>query len=86
MGDFTFEIVEDFGILSENDKGYKRKLTKVKWNRREAKYDIRDWSPDNKKMSKGLTFTENELLELGKLIDEIFNVNKFEETKEKLPF
>ena len=36
-------------------------MTSVSWNERDAKYDIRDWSPDYTKMGKGLTFTVEEL-------------------------
>lgn len=36
----------------------------ISWNGREPKVDVRDWSPDHTKMSKGLTFTKEELVEL----------------------
>lgn len=68
MSDFTFEIVEHIGVLSENEKGWKKALNKVSWNGREAKYDIRDWSPDETKMGKGITFTEEEIELLKQLL------------------
>ncbi|MBG9978085.1 YdbC family protein [Ruoffia tabacinasalis] len=61
MADFKFEIIEHYGQLSENAKGWSKELTKVSWNEREPKFDIRDWSPDYDKMGKGLTLTEEEL-------------------------
>lgn len=61
MAEFKFEITEQYGQLSTNAKGWSRELTKVSWNDREPKFDIRDWSPEYDKMSKGLTFTEEEL-------------------------
>lgn len=64
MAEFKFEITEHFGQLSENAKGWTKELTKVSWNDREAKYDIRDWSPEYDKMGKGLTFTDEELRQL----------------------
>ncbi len=70
MSDFKYEITERIGVLSENDKGWKKCLNKVSWNGREPKYDIRDWAPDEEKMAKGLTFTEEEMQELKKLINE----------------
>lgn len=68
MSDFKYEIVEHIGILSENEKGWKKALNKVSWNGRDAKYDIRDWSPDEAKMGKGITLSEEEMEELKKLL------------------
>lgn len=61
MADFKFEIQEHLAQLSTNAKGWSKELTSVSWNEREAKYDIREWSEDYSKMSKGLTFTSEEL-------------------------
>lgn len=61
MADFKFEIQEHLAQLSTSPKGWSKELTSVSWNEREAKYDIREWSPDYTKMGKGLTFTAEEL-------------------------
>lgn len=61
MAEFKFEIQEHLAQLSTNPKSWSKELTKVSWNEREPKYDIRDWSPDYTKMGKGLTFTVEEL-------------------------
>lgn len=61
MADFKFEIQEHLAQLSTSPKGWSKELTSVSWNEREAKYDIREWSPDYTKMGKGLTFTSEEL-------------------------
>lgn len=61
MADFKFEIQEHLAQLSNNPKGWSKELTSVSWNEREAKYDIREWSPDYERMGKGLTFTDDEL-------------------------
>ncbi|WP_099203236.1 YdbC family protein [Miniphocaeibacter massiliensis] len=61
MSEFKFEIVENIGILSENAKGWRKELNLVSWSEREAKYDIREWNPDHTRMSKGVTFTEDEM-------------------------
>ena len=60
MAEFTYEIVENLGVLSEKPNGWRKEVNFVSWNEREAKLDIRDWSPDHKRMSKGVTFTEEE--------------------------
>lgn len=61
MSEFKFEIVENLGILSENAKGWRKELNLVSWSEREPKYDIREWNPDHTRMSKGVTFTEDEV-------------------------
>lgn len=58
--DFGFEIEEHIGVLSEKPNGWKKELNKVSWNDRPAKFDIRDWSPDYEKMSKGITLSNDE--------------------------
>jgi hypothetical protein len=57
MADFKFEITKEIGMLSESPKGWRKELNMVSWNGNQAKYDIRDWSPDHEKMGKGVTFT-----------------------------
>ncbi|MDN6730657.1 MAG: PC4/YdbC family ssDNA-binding protein [Atopostipes suicloacalis] len=71
MADFSYEIIESFGVLSQSPSGWTRELNLVSWNDRPAKYDIRDWSPDHEKMGKGLTYTKEELLLLKEFIEEI---------------
>lgn len=73
MADITFEITKELGVISENAKGWTRELNMVSWNDHEPKYDIRDWSPDHTRMSKGVSMTEEEmekLVELFKTRDE----------------
>lgn len=58
--ELKYDIVEEIGVLSENEKGWRKELNLVSWNDREAKYDIRDWNPSHERMSKGITLTEEE--------------------------
>lgn len=69
--DFSFEIEEHIGVLSEKPNGWKKELNKVSWNDREAKYDIRDWSPDYEKMSKGITLSKDEAALLKEFLLEV---------------
>lgn len=66
----SFEIQSNCGVISESAKGWKKELNLVSWNGRKAKYDIRDWSPDHEKLGKGITLSEDELRQLGELINE----------------
>lgn len=69
MAELKFEITEHIGTLSENPKGWAKELNMVSWGEHEAKYDIREWSPDHSRMGKGVTFTADELAALKELID-----------------
>ena len=56
-----FEITEHIGVITEHPTGWRREVNLVAWNGNQPKYDIRDWSPDYTAMSRGLTFTEDEM-------------------------
>ena len=68
MAELKYEITERIGTLSER-AGWTKELNRISWNEREPKYDIRDWSPDKSKMSKGVTLTEEELIALRDLLN-----------------
>ena len=74
MADFTYEIVEELAVLSENEKGWKKELNMVSWNGREPKYDIRDWAPEHEKMGKGVTLTREELKELAGVLMDLLEI------------
>ena len=61
MAELKFEITERIGVLSENAKGWTKELNKVSWNEREPKYDLREWNPDQSRMGKGITLTDEEV-------------------------
>ena len=68
MAEFTYEIVEELGVLSETAKGWTKEFNMVSWNGREAKYDIREWAPGHEKMGKGVTLSGDEAAELKRLL------------------
>ena len=43
----------------------------MSWNNKEPKFDLRDWAPENEKMGKGITLTNDELKELKNLLNEM---------------
>ena len=71
MSDFKYEIVERLGVLQVSAGGWTKELNKISWNEREPKYDIREWSPDRVKMSKGVSFTKEEILKLREILKAI---------------
>lgn len=68
MADFEFDIVEELGVLSESRSGWTKELNLISWNGADPKYDIRDWSPDHERMSKGITLSVDEFNALKKII------------------
>lgn len=66
--DIKYDIIEKIGVLSENDKGWKKELNLISWNGAKPKYDIRDWSPEHEKMGKGITLSEEEMKKLKMLV------------------
>ena len=68
MADFEFDIVEELGVLSESRSGWTKELNFISWNGADLKYDIRDWSPDHERMSKGITLSVDEFNALKKII------------------
>ena len=69
--DFSFEILETLGTISTSKAGWNTDLKLVSWGGRPAKYDIRSWSPDEKKMGKGITLSREELVALKNLLTSI---------------
>ena len=67
--EFSYEIIEEIAVLSENNKGWRKELNLVSWNGRPPKFDLRDWVPDHEKMGKGLTLTNEEFEQLQKAIE-----------------
>lgn len=71
--EIKYEIEKEIGVLSQRDSGWVKELNIVNWNDKGGKFDIREWSPDHVKMSKGITLSEDELFKLYELLKEYFN-------------
>lgn len=68
MAEFKYEITQKHGILSESSKGWTKELRSISWNDKEAKYDLREWAPEDEKMGKGITLSVEELVKLKELL------------------
>lgn len=58
--EFSYVINEHIGILRTSPTGWTKELNLITWNDNPTKYDIREWSENHDKMSKGVTLTEEE--------------------------
>ena len=67
----TFAIKKHLSVLRTSPAGWTRELNIVKWEDSEPKFDIRDWAPDHKKFSKGLSFSSEEMLALSETITDL---------------
>ena len=61
---FNFKITKNIATLGTSSRGWTKELNLVSWNDRMPKYDIREWDEDHEKCGKGVTFSEEEFLEL----------------------
>lgn len=67
---FKFEIIEHIATLSTSDTGWTLELNIVSFNDNPPKYDVRQWSPNHKTMSKGFQLTQDELKLLAEAYEE----------------
>jgi hypothetical protein len=72
MSEIKCTTIEKIGIIKQSTNGWNKELRLVSWNDADPKYDIRDWSPDDEKMGKGITLTEEEARNLLGLLEKHF--------------
>lgn len=72
MSEIKCTTIEKIGIIRQGINGWNKELRLVSWNDADPKYDIRDWSPDDEKMGKGITLTEEEARNLLGLLEKHF--------------
>lgn len=65
--EFSYEITEEFGIIGDPSEWHKE-VNKISWNEGEPKLDIRVWSPNSEKMSKGISLDEDEAKQLYEIL------------------
>ena len=77
-----YTIEENVGILSERKNGWVKELNLIRWNGSDVKFDIREWSPDHEKMSKGITLSEDEIYKLYDLLKNYFHEETIKDINE----
>ena len=78
MAEIKFEIVKELGVIAESTRGWTKELNLVSWNDTPPQFDIRDWSPDHSRMSKGISSSEEGMQKLV----ELFNARDEEDSFE----
>jgi hypothetical protein len=83
---FNYEIKDFIISVNNGNSEWNLELNLISWNNREPKYDIRKWSPDHEKMSKGISFDEDEAIlffqQADKFLDRFRSESKQEVTKD----
>ena len=46
--EFSYEILEEVAVLSENARGWRKELNLISWNGRPPKFDLREWADHEK--------------------------------------
>ena len=68
---FAYKIEDNLGVISTSKTGWTKELNIISWNDHDPKFDIREWSPDHQRMTKGLTFNWEEAIRLKRLMEQI---------------
>lgn len=68
--EFSYEIKEHIGVLKTSAAGWTKEFNIVSWNKNPEKYDLREWSDDHTKMSRGITLTTSEAKDLFEWLSE----------------
>lgn len=69
--EFSYEVVEEIAVLSENKKGWTKEFNLISWNGRPPKFDLRDWAPGREKMGEGVTLSNEEFEKLKNALTEM---------------
>ena len=66
--DITYEIRRHLGVVDTSENGWRQEVNIVAWNGGKEKVDIRTWSPDHERMTRGLTMTSDQATKIADII------------------
>lgn len=73
MADIKYSVTNRLGVLSKNENsGWTKEANIIAWNDGAEKLDIREWNPEHTKMSKGITLTKEEAVNLYGALQRLF--------------
>lgn len=67
-----YEIVEHLAVIDRSDNGWRLEANIVNWNNSVDKLDLRQWSEDHSRMTRGSTFTKEQAMKLAKVLSDRF--------------
>ena len=71
--DFSYEVLEDLGVLGERKGGYETRIRYMRWGNNKPGYYIRPWKQNDdgtEKYSSRCALTGNELMALRDILNE----------------
>ena len=77
--EITCEVLGKLGVLSESPAGWTKEVRLMRWNGLDPCYDIREWAPGDRRITRGITLSLDELLVLQKMLGELALPIKHEE-------
>ena len=80
IDDFTFNIVKPLGVLSTAPSGWTKEINILSWNNGPDRLDIREWDANHEKMSKGISFNQDEFNKFVEIISS-FDIMKLPDTR-----
>jgi hypothetical protein len=81
---FEYKIEKNIATINDGMSNMNVEVNLISWNGRKPTYDIRKWSEDHEKMSKGISLNEEEIIKLFQNADEILKEITGEDVSESL--
>ncbi|MGM9540449.1 YdbC family protein [Anaerovibrio sp.] len=67
----VYDIKKKLGVISTARNGWTKEINLVAWNGGEPRYELRSWSPDHRRMGKGISFNKEELGSLREILTQL---------------
>ena len=67
----VYDIKKKLGVISKSRNGWTKEINLVAWNGGEPRYELRAWSPDHKRMGKGIALNKEELGTLREILTQL---------------
>lgn len=64
----VYDIKKRLGVISKLGNGWTKEINLVSWNGGEPRYELRSWSPDHRRMGRGISFDGEELVSLREIL------------------
>lgn len=71
MAEINYEIIQKLGMITQGNKKFKKQVTLISWGEGQPKIDIRAWSDDYEKMTKGISLSKKEALTLREILNSL---------------
>lgn len=67
----VYDIKKKLGVISKSGNGWTKEMNLVSWNGGEPRYELRSWSPDHRRMGRGISLDVEELVSLREILVEL---------------